>query len=126
MEKMAMKNEKLTQDEYDALSEVKRGTKGERVSACVGRNTKRLAGLKLFTIERNGRIVLSEKGEQVLFLRRCVLAMRALASNPASVLEADVAMFLGKKSHITALPEGGFCLSDKGREALADMELRGI
>jgi hypothetical protein len=45
--KMAMKNEKLTQDEYNALDEVKRGIKGERVSACVGRNTKRLAGLKL-------------------------------------------------------------------------------
>ncbi|WP_348694455.1 hypothetical protein [Duganella fentianensis] len=121
-----MKNEKLTQDEYDALSEVKRGIKGERVSACVGRNTKRLAGLKLFTIAKNGRISLSPKGEEVLFLRRCVLAMRALAADPAAAPEADVALFLGKKSHITALPEGGFALSDKGREALADIEQLGI
>jgi hypothetical protein len=78
MEKMAMKNEKLTQDEYNALDEVKRGIKGERVSACVGRNTKRLAGIKLFTIAKNGRISLTDKGEEVLFLRRCILGLRAI------------------------------------------------
>jgi len=121
-----MSNEKLTQDEYDALSEVKRGIKGERISACVGRNTKRLAGLKLFTIAKNGRISLSEKGEQVLFLRRCVLAMRALESDPASVPDADVALFLGKKSHITAMPDGSFTLSAKGRAALADINQLGL
>ena len=121
-----MKNEKLTQDEYDALSEVKRGIKGDRVSACVGRNTKRLAGLKLFSIARNGRISLTDKGEETLFLRRCVLGLRALAADPASTVDADVAMFLGKKAHIVARAEGGFELSDKGRESLADIASQGL
>jgi hypothetical protein len=126
MEKMAMKNEKLTQDEYNALDEVKRGIKGERVSACVGRNTKRLAGLKLFTIAKNGRISLTDKGEEVLFLRRCILGLRAIEADPASSLDADVAMFLGKKSHIVPRAEGGFELSDKGRESLADIANQGL
>lgn len=121
-----MKNEKLTQDEYNALDEVKRGTRGERVSACVGRNTKRLAGIKLFSIARDGRISLTDKGEEILFLRRCVLAMRAIAADPATPLDADVALFLGKKSHIVPRAEGGFELSDKGRESLADIANQGL
>jgi hypothetical protein len=126
MEKMAMKNDKLTQDEYNALDEIKSGVKTERYSACVGRNTKRLAGLKLFTVARNGRISLTEKGEQTLFLRRCILALRALVADSASPVDADVAMFLGKKSHIVPRAEGGFEISDKGRESLADIEQQGL
>ena len=122
-----MKNEKLTQDEYDALDEVKRGLKaGERVSARVGRNTKRLSGIKLFSIAHNGRISLTPKGEEVLFLRRCILALRALVEDPASPVEADVAMFLGKKSHIVPRAERGFDVSDKGRESLADITNQGL
>ena len=126
MDKMAMKNEKLTQDEYNALDEVKRGIKGERVSACVGRNTKRLTGIKLFTIAKNGRISLTDKGEEILFLRRCVLGFRAVEADPASVLDADVAQFLGKKSHIVPRAEGGYDISDKGRESLADIAKQGL
>jgi hypothetical protein len=126
MEKMAMKNDKLTQDEYNALDEIKSGVKTERYSACVGRNTKRLAGLKLFTVARNGRISLTDKGEQTLFLRRCILALRALVADSASPIDADVAMFLGKKSHIVPRAEGGFEISDKGRESLADIEQQGL
>jgi len=126
MDKMAMKNEKLTQDEYNALDEVKRGIKGERVSACVGRNTKRLTGIKLFTIAKNGRISLTDKGEEVLFLRRCVLGLRAIEADPASVIDADVAQFLGKKSHIVPRAEGGHDISDKGRESLADIAKQGL
>src|SRR4051812_38890131 len=126
MDKMAMKNEKLTQDEYNALDEVKQGIKGERVSACVGRNTKRLAGLKLFTIAKNGRISLTDKGEQTLFLRRCIMGLRAIEADPSSAIDADVALFLGKKSHIIARAEGGFEISDKGRESLADIVNQGI
>nr|WP_315395718.1 hypothetical protein [uncultured Duganella sp.] len=121
-----MKNEKLTQDEYNALDEVKRGIKGERVSACVGRNTKRLAGIKLFTIAKNGRISLTDKGEEVLFLRRCILSLRAIEADPASPVDADVALFLGKKSHIVPRPEGGFDISDKGRASLADIASQGL
>jgi hypothetical protein len=126
MEKMAMKNEKLTQDEYDALAEVARGLKGERVSACVGRNTKRLAGLKLFSIAKNGRISLTDNGQQALFLRRCILGLRAVAADPQTQLDADVATFLGKKAHI--LPraaQDGYDITDKGRESLADIERQG-
>jgi hypothetical protein len=126
MDKMAMKNQKLTQDEYNALDEVKRGIKGERVSACVGRNTKRLAGIKLFSIAKNGRIELTPKGEEALFLRRCILALRAIEADPASQIDADVALFLGKKSHIVPLAEGGFAISDKGRESLADITNQGL
>jgi hypothetical protein len=126
MEKMVMKNEKLTQDEYDALAEVARGLKGERVSACVGRNTKRLAGLKLFSVAKNGRLSLTDKGEQALFLRRCVLGLRALATDPQSTLDADVANFLGKKAHIVVRAgDAGYELTDKGRESLADIDSQG-
>ncbi|SHN31969.1 hypothetical protein SAMN05192549_107230 [Duganella sacchari] len=121
-----MKNEKFTQDEYDALNEVKRGIKGDRVSACVGRNSKRLSGLKLISIARNGHISLTDKGAQTLFLRRCVLALQALAAQPGSAIDADVALFLGKKSHISERAEGGFDISDKGRESLADIISQGF
>jgi hypothetical protein len=125
MDKMAMKNEKFTQDEHDALNEIKRGIKGDRVSACIGRNTKRLSGLKLISIAHNGRISLTEKGEQTIFLRRCVLALRALAEQAGAAIDADVAMFLGKKSHIVERAEGGFEISEKGRESLEDIIKQG-
>jgi len=121
-----MKNEKFTQDEYDALDEIKRGIKGDRVSACVGRNSKRLSGLKLISIARNGRISLTDKGEETLFLRRCVLGLRAIAADPASALDADVAQFLGKKSHIIPRAEGGYDISNKGRESLEDISSQGF
>lgn len=125
MDKMAMKNEKFTQDEHDALNEIKRGIKGDRVSACVGRNSKRLSGLKLISIAHNGRISLTEKGEQTIFLRRCVMALRALAEQAGAAIDADVAMFLGKKSHIVERAEGGFEISEKGRESLEDIIRQG-
>lgn len=115
-----MKNEKFSTDEYNALAEVARGIKG-RPSACVGRNTKRLSGLKLLSIARDGRYSLTDKGKELLFLRRCILGLRALADDPAAQLDADVAAFLGKKSHIAPV-EGGFAVTDKGRETLADIE----
>ena len=60
MDKMAMKNEKLTTDEYDALEQIARGIKGDRVSACVARNAKRLSGLKLATFSRDGRLSITD------------------------------------------------------------------
>lgn len=117
-----MKNEKLTTDEYDALDFIRRGASHDRVNACVGRNAKRLSGIKLIKYERSGKVELTEKGEQVLFLRRCVETLRALAADPAAAIDADVKLFLSKKSHITARAEGGFSLTDKGRESLADID----
>lgn len=120
-----MKNEKLTGDEYDALEFIRRGARSERrgspVDACIGRNAKRLSGLKLVQYARNGSLTLTDKGQEVLFLRRCVEALRALERNPASALDDDVLQFLGRKSHIAARDGGGYELTERGRESLADI-----
>ena len=117
-----MKNEKLTTDEYDALGHIERGTSHDKVNACVGRNAKRLSGLKLVQYSKDGRLALSDKGQQALFLRRCIGGLRAVAADPAAKLDADVATFLGKKSHIAPRETGGFDVTDKGRDSLADIE----
>ena len=119
-----MKNEKLSTDEFNALEEIARGIKG-KPSACVGRNSKRLSGIKFIKFERNGTIILTDAGRQQLFLRRCVMTLRALVAAPGPVADKDVALFLGKKSHI-AEAEGGFAITDKGRESLADIEAHGL
>jgi hypothetical protein len=116
-----MKNEKLTGDEYDALEFIRRGARTDRVNACVGRNAKRLSGLKLVQYAKNGSLSLSPKGQEVLFLRRCVEALRALEKDPASALDEDVVQFLGRKSHIAAREGGGYELTERGRESLADI-----
>jgi hypothetical protein len=117
-----MKNEKLTTDEYDALEHIERGAKHDRVNACVGRNAKRLAGIKLIQYSKDGKVALTDKGQQAIFLRRCIVALRALAADPAAAVPADVALFLGKKSHIVPREAGGYDVSDKGRESLADID----
>lgn len=117
-----MKNEKLTTDEYDALGHIARGASHDKVNACVGRNAKRLSGLKLVQYSKDGRLALSDKGQQALFLRRCISGLRAVSADPASPLDADVATFLGKKSHIAVREAGGFDVTDKGRESLADID----
>ena len=121
-----MKNEKLTTDEFDALEQIEQGIKTDRVSACVARNSKRLSGLKLVTYGQHGRLSITDKAKQVLFVRRCICGLRAVASDPLTTLEADVAYFLGKKAHILARASGeGFEITEKGRESLADMDLLG-
>ncbi|MFC0252516.1 hypothetical protein [Massilia consociata] len=116
-----MKNEQLTTDEYDALELVRRGTRRDTATACVGRNAKRLSGLKMLEFARDGRILLTEKGQQALFLRRCVQTLAALSSDPQAPVDADVARFLSIKAHIVPLEAGGYGLTDKGRESLADI-----
>jgi hypothetical protein len=122
--KAVMKNEKLTTDEYDALGHIERERGGahDKVNACVGRNAKRLSGLKMIQYSKDGRLALTDKGQQTLFLRRCIGGLRAVSADPAAKLDADVAVFLGKKSHIMAREAGGFDVTDKGRESLADIE----
>jgi Mn-dependent DtxR family transcriptional regulator len=121
-----MKNEKLTTDEFDALEQIARGIKTERVSACVARNSKRLSGLKLVSYARDGRLSITDKAQQVLFVRRCIQGLRAVAADPLSVLAPDIAYFLGKKAHIVArTPDAGYDITEKGRESLADMDLLG-
>ena len=119
-----MKNETLTTDEYDALEHIERGATHDRVNACVGRNAKRLSGLKMIQYGRDGKVALTEKGGQVLFLRRCIAALRALVTDPAAPVAADVATFLGKKSHIVPREEGGYSVTDKGASSLADIDVQ--
>ncbi|MFD2365780.1 hypothetical protein [Pseudoduganella sp. GCM10020061] len=113
---------KLTGDEFDALELLRRGAKSIRANACVGRNAKRLSGLKLVKVDRANMATLTDKGTEVLFLRRCVNALRGLSDDPASTVEPDVAAFLLRKSHIAERPEGGFDVTARGRESLADID----
>jgi len=116
-----MKNEKLTTDEYNALELIRGGVASDRVNACVGRNAKRLAGLKMAAYARNGKLELTEKGQEVLFLRSCVEALKSLSQDPAAPVAGDVVAFLSRKSHIAARAEGGFEVTQKGQESLADI-----
>jgi hypothetical protein len=117
-----MKNEKLTTDEYNALEFIRRGARNDRVNACVGRNAKRLAGLKMIAYARDGKVEMTEKGQQVLFLRACVEALTSLAQDPAAPVAGDVAQFLVRKSHIAPREEGGFDVTARGLESLADIQ----
>jgi predicted transcriptional regulator len=114
-----MNTVKLTTDEYDALEHIRAGARHDRVNACVGRNAKKLAGLKLIQYGRDGKVALTEKGAQLLFVRRCIAGLRALADGGAAP-EQDVAQFLMRKGHIATV-DGGFVVTDKGRESLADI-----
>ena len=111
----------LTGDEIDALEHIRRGARSLKVNACIGRNAKKLAGLKLIKIGRHDAVALTEQGAELLFLRRCIAAMQELAADPTHAVEADVAGFLLRKSHIVPLEQGGYALTEKGREALADI-----
>ncbi|MDB5795972.1 MAG: hypothetical protein JWR25_2351 [Noviherbaspirillum sp.] len=116
----------LTIDEYDALEQIGRGTKRDTVSACVARNAKRLSGLKYVAYGKNGTLSLTEKGTMTLFVKRCIDGLRAVALNPGTQLNADIAAFLNRKGHIVpsqSAPEG-FDITDKGRESLADIDSR--
>jgi hypothetical protein len=115
-----MDKEKLTTDEFDALEFIRRGANSDRFNACVGRNAKKLSGLKLIQYDKGGRVALTDKGAQLMFVRRCIAGLRALAQDPAASVEPEVIQFLSRKSHI-AQGEDGFVVTDKGHEALADI-----
>jgi hypothetical protein len=91
----------------------------------VARNTKRLSGLKYIAYAKDGRLGLTDKGKQTLFVKSCIDGLRAVSTDPQAVLKADVVTFLGKKGHIAASPvAGGFDITQKGRECLADIDAR--
>lgn len=116
-------NDALTNDEYDALGQIRATTRVGRPSACVARNAKRLAGLKFISYSKDGSMLMTEKGEQTLFIRACIDGLRALILDPLAPLAADVRMFLGKKGHVTAVPDtGGLMLTVRGQESLADID----
>jgi hypothetical protein len=112
----------LSIDEFDALEQIRAGLKEGRPSACVARNTKRLTGLKYIEHAKNGRLSLTDKGKQTLFVKSCIDGLRAVADDPLATLKSDVATFLGKKGHVVAREGGtGFDITQKGRECLADI-----
>lgn len=113
----------LTTDEYDALTQIGNGPGQGRPSACVARNIKRLTGLKYVSYQKDGNAALTDKGKETLFIKRCIDGLRAIAADPLAPLRTDVATFLGKKGHIAANPTtGGFNLTQRGRESLADID----
>lgn len=117
-----MMNDTLTQDEVDALVHIEGGARHDRVNACVGRNAKRLASLKMISYGRDGKVALTEKGQQTLLLRRCIDGLRALANDASATLPAQVGEYLSLKSHVVRNAEGGFAITDKGRATLADID----
>lgn len=115
-------DDKLTKDEFEALAQIQRLKRGERESACVSRNAKRLTGLKYIT-GKGGVFALTEKGQQTLFVKRCIDGLRAVAYAAPEVLGKDVVMFLSRKGLIVPRTVGeGFDVTDRGRELLADIE----
>lgn len=113
----------LTIDEMDALNQIGGGLKEGRPSACVARNTKRLTGLKYIEHTKAGGLVLTDKGKQTLFVKRCIDGLRAISEDPKAILKSDVAIFLGRKGHVIARSgDDGFDITQKGRECLADID----
>ena len=119
-------NHRLTKDEFDALGQVGKAPKSARASACVARNAKRLSGLKYLAYGKDGSLTLTEKGQQTLFVRNCIDGLRAVAADPLARLEAEVVTFLSKKGYISpAAVPGGFDITPRGRECLADIDATG-
>lgn len=113
---------RLTKDEFEALGQVSKMPKFTKANACVARNTKRLTGLKYLAYGKDGSLGLTEKGQKTLFAQRCIDALRAVAADPLVRLEADVVTFHSKKGYIIPVPEsGGFELTQRGQECLADI-----
>ncbi len=117
-------NHHLSKDEFDALHEVSLTPKATKHSACVGRNAKRLTGIKFLIHRKDGSYQVTEKGAEALFVRSCIAALRALATDSKGKIDPKVATFLGRKGHIVAsVPAGSFEITDKGRECLVDIDL---
>jgi len=116
-------NHKLSIDEYDALEQISKLPKNVKPNACIGRNTKRLTGIKLVAYRKDGSLELTENGRQVLFIKQCIDGLRAIANDAETKLSGPVAIFLEKKGHIQINPESGLHeISQRGKECLADIE----
>lgn len=114
-------NHRLTKDEFDALGQVSKNPRAS--SACVARNTKRLAGLKYLAYGRDGSLTLTEKGQQTLYVQNCVDGLRAVAADPLAKLAPDIVTFLAKKGYIDAAALPARCqITPRGQECLADID----
>ena len=115
---------RLTRDEYDELEQVKALPKLAKPSACIARNAKHLTGIKFLSARKDGSYALTEKGMEALFIKNCIVGLRALASDAETKLDVAVAAFLGRKGHIAATAvAGNFEITPKGIECLADITL---
>lgn len=116
-------DDELSNDEFDALRQIDAGPQPGRQSACIARNAKRLAGLKYVSYAKNGNLLVTDKARTMLFIRSCIDGLRAVAGDPMALLGNDVQTFLGKKGHIVPRAEdGGFELTVRGQESLADID----
>ena len=115
-------DDRLTIDEYEALRQIGTAARGERPSACVARNSKKLNGLKFISHAKDGQLTLTSKGQETLFLRLCIDGLRTIATDPQAPLTTDVAVFLEKKGHLTRDSAGSFVITTRGRESLADID----
>jgi predicted transcriptional regulator len=115
-------DDRLTLDQLEALQQISQAQKHERPSACIARNAKILIGLKYVRHSRSGQLELTEKGQQTLFVRRCIAGLRSVANDPAAKLDTDVAAFLLKKGHIAAGTPSSYTITQRGKESLADIE----
>jgi predicted transcriptional regulator len=111
----------LSRDEMDALVQVSKMSKGSKPSACFGRNAKKLVGIKLLIPRRDGTYALTDKGSEALFVNRCIRGLQALADEPTTRLDSDVAQFLSREGHIADTSEGHYVVTAKGRECLEDI-----
>jgi hypothetical protein len=90
----------------------------------VARNAKRLTGLKYFRHGKGGKLAPADKGQQTLFLKRCVDALRAIAESGAMQLDTDVTTFLLRKCHIApGAVRHRYDLIPRGHASLADIDL---
>jgi Mn-dependent DtxR family transcriptional regulator len=118
--------DKLSADEMNALEEIAKTPAHARPSARVARNAKRLNGLKYVKYVGNNQLALTDKGTQALFMKHCIDGMRAVSEDPAAKLDGKIAAFLARKGHIVAVADnGGWQLTDRGRESLADIDATG-
>ncbi len=116
-----MSNNTLSKDEFEALDQVSKAPRNLQPSACVSRNAKRLVGIKLLTPRRDGTYGLTDKGREAIFVKQCIDGLRAMSNDASTVLQDDVANYLGRKGHIAKNAAGQFEITAKGRESIADI-----
>jgi hypothetical protein len=117
-------NETLSDDELEALVEIGPGSGSKKVTPKMAKHAKHLLGLKLISFVRDGRVTITDAGRQTLFLKQCIDGLRKIAVNPDASLHHEVLTFLARKGHIAIRPEGGYGITTKGQETLADMDAR--
>ncbi len=115
-------NETLSADELEALVEIGPGPSSKKVTPKVAKHAKHLLALKLITFVRDGRVTITDAGRQTLFQKQCIDGLRKIAINPEALLHQEVLTFLARKGHITTREEGGYSITAKGQETLADID----